>query len=108
MPTPGPFIPPDPVDFPRVLVELAGRGYGVRRVADCTGVTVSTVKDWMRSSPTRHCHGCALIELWPPSRSGLRVSFPGVRFPLGRLVVRSRRRLPRLSSKLSRRNPFSL
>lgn len=53
------------IDWERIMLDLQGKGYGTRKVAETIGIPVATVHGWkgLEAEP-RYSDGTVLIALW--------------------------------------------
>lgn len=53
-----------PVDWPRLIVDLSGAGLSLRLVQHALDVPTSTIQGWKKGAQPRHSVGERLINLW--------------------------------------------
>ncbi|EOV0284160.1 helix-turn-helix domain-containing protein [Salmonella enterica] len=56
-------LPVNP-DWFSVISDLERTGMTQREIADCIGVSKSTVNSWKQYNEPRYCNGSALLDLW--------------------------------------------
>lgn len=56
--------PAQPVDWPRLIVDLSGAGLSLRLVEHAMDVPTSTIQGWKAGAQPKHSAGERLISLW--------------------------------------------